>query len=118
MGVVFRNLTVTGLGSGVALNSSVGSAFTAPLRLVSGIRAMLHPPVKTIIDNFEGCVKPGEMLLVLGRPGAGCTSFLKTLASYRDGFQSVQGEVLYEGLDRKCSTSWRWKRRTFERSSF
>lgn len=41
-------------------------------------------------------------MLVLGRPGAGCTSFLKALASYRDGFKDISGEILYEGWDHKA----------------
>ncbi|PWN48587.1 putative SNQ2-ABC transporter [Violaceomyces palustris] len=99
MGLFWRNLTVTGLGSGVSLSSDIGSLVSEPLRIGTHIKNLLHPPVKTILDDFEGCVKPGEMLLVLGRPGSGCTSFLKTMASYRDGFKDVKGEVLYEGLD-------------------
>ena len=61
----------------------------------------MHRPVKTILQDIEGCVKPGEMLLVLGRPGSGCTSLLKALASYRDGYRSVDGTILYEGLDHR-----------------
>ncbi|EPQ31436.1 uncharacterized protein PFL1_00771 [Pseudozyma flocculosa PF-1] len=99
MGLVWKNLTVTGTGSGVALNTSVGSLLLSPFRALKNIQSLLHPPVKTILDDFEGCVKPGEMLLVLGRPGAGCTSFLKTIASYRDGFRSIDGTLLYEGMD-------------------
>ena len=37
------------------------------------------------------------MLLVLGRPGSGCTTFLKTLANQRSGYTSIDGEVLYGG---------------------
>ncbi|KAH8428089.1 Multidrug resistance protein [Aspergillus melleus] len=33
-----------------------------------------------ILRNLDGVVRPGEMLLVLGRPGSGCTTFLKTIA--------------------------------------
>jgi ATP-binding cassette, subfamily G (WHITE), member 2, SNQ2 len=43
--------------------------------------------MKTIINNSSGCVKPGEMLLVLGRPGAGCTSLLNVLGNRRRGFK-------------------------------
>lgn len=99
MGLVWQNLTVTGLGSGYALGDTVGSLPLKPFEALKNIKSLLHPPVKVIIDNFEGCIKPGEMLLVLGRPGAGCTSFLKTLASYRDGFQDITGTLLYQGMD-------------------
>ena len=36
-----------------------------------------------ILKNFRGVAKPGEMVLVLGRPGSGCTSFLKVIANQR-----------------------------------
>jgi ABC-type multidrug transport system ATPase subunit len=38
------------------------------------------------------------MCLVLGCPGAGCSTFLKTIANERDGLK-VFGEVLYAGID-------------------
>lgn len=99
MGIVWQDLTVTGIGSGYALGDDMGNLLIKPFQQLINISSMLHPPVKTIVNNFEGCVKPGEMLLVLGRPGAGCTSFLKTLASYRDGFKDIHGTLLYEGMD-------------------
>ncbi|WFD27171.1 hypothetical protein MNAN1_002167 [Malassezia nana] len=99
MGIAFRDLRVTGFGTGAQLNETFGSLLLSPIRLFSSIQSILHRPVKTILEDVEGCVKPGEMLLVLGRPGSGCTSFLKALASYRDGFRSVDGTILYEGLD-------------------
>lgn len=36
--------------------------------------------------------------MVLGSPGSGCTTFLKTLANQRDEFYSVGGEVHYDSL--------------------
>lgn len=38
------------------------------------------------------------MLLVLGRPGAGCTSLLKVLGNRRKGFKEIQGDVMYGSL--------------------
>lgn len=32
---------------------------------------------KFLIQNFNGVLKSGEMAFVVGRPGAGCTTFLK-----------------------------------------
>ncbi|RDW58343.1 hypothetical protein BP5796_12273 [Coleophoma crateriformis] len=53
----------------------------------------------TILHDFSGQVKPGEMLLVLGRPGSGCTSFLRSVANKRGEFLSVNGEVFYGSMD-------------------
>lgn len=38
------------------------------------------------------------MVLVLGRPGAGCSSFLKTIANQRGSFLEVTGDVQYAGI--------------------
>ncbi|KAJ7922816.1 pleiotropic drug resistance ABC transporter [Mycena leptocephala] len=56
-------------------------------------------PSRTILHKSSGMVKSGEMCLVLGCPGAGCTTFLKAIANHRETFKSVLGEVLYQGLD-------------------
>lgn len=37
-------------------------------------------------------------MLVLGRPGSGCTTVLKTIANNRESFESVGGEVHYGGI--------------------
>lgn len=34
------------------------------------------------------------MLLVLGKPGSGCTTFLKTLANMRQEYHAIEGEVV------------------------
>ncbi|KAE8368151.1 P-loop containing nucleoside triphosphate hydrolase protein [Aspergillus caelatus] len=38
------------------------------------------------------------MLLVLGRPGSGCTTLLKILANHRLGYKSVHGDARYVSL--------------------
>jgi ABC-type multidrug transport system ATPase subunit len=39
------------------------------------------------------------MLLVLGRPGSGCSTFLKTIGNQRAGYESIEGDVSYGGTD-------------------
>ena len=39
-----------------------------------------------ILRDFEGLVKSGEMLVVLGRPGSGCSTLLKTISGETHGF--------------------------------
>ena len=39
------------------------------------------------------------MLLVLGRPGSGCSTFLKVIGNQRSGYKSVEGDVRYGGTD-------------------
>lgn len=38
---------------------------------------------------------------MLGRPGAGCTSFLRVLSNDRDSFDEVSGETRYGSMDHK-----------------
>ncbi|KAF8179876.1 pleiotropic drug resistance ABC transporter [Pholiota molesta] len=97
LGVVFQNLCVVGLGASATYKSTLGSAldFTKIFKL---IRQLRQPPTREIITRFEGVVSPGEMLLVLGRPGSGCSTFLKVLANQREEFHAVNGEVHYDSL--------------------
>jgi ABC-type multidrug transport system ATPase subunit len=107
LGVVFKHLTVKGMGAGAALQPSVGDIFLGLPRLISNVvrkgprQAAGKPPVRTIIDNFSGCIRPGEMLLVLGRPGSGCSTFLKVIGNQRFGFEEISGDVTYGGADAK-----------------
>lgn len=38
------------------------------------------------------------ILVVLGRPGSGCTTFLKTLANRRKEYYAVEGDVHYDSI--------------------
>ncbi|KAM3455787.1 hypothetical protein MY3296_002205 [Beauveria thailandica] len=65
---------------------------------VAGVGANATFKENTIIDNSHGCVKPGEILLVLGRPGSGCTTLLCVLANNRRGFKEAAGVVHYGNM--------------------
>ncbi|ETN41231.1 uncharacterized protein HMPREF1541_03166 [Cyphellophora europaea CBS 101466] len=106
-GVIFRDLTVKGVGLGAALQPTVGDVFLGLPRTLKNLftkgpkAASSKPPVRELLSQFNGCVRPGEMLLVLGRPGSGCTTFLKTFCNQRSGFEAVEGDVSYGGTDAK-----------------
>ena len=107
VGLVFRNLTVKGMGLGAALQPTLGDPFLAIPRKLAALftggprKVAGKPPIRTIVSDFTGCVRPGEMLLVLGRPGSGCSTFLKVLANQRFGYESIDGDVTYGGTDAK-----------------
>lgn len=46
-------------------------------------------------------------LLVLGRPGSGCTSLLNVLSNSRDSFDEVIGETFYGSMDHKTAKKYR-----------
>jgi ATPase subunit of ABC transporter with duplicated ATPase domains len=92
LGITWKDLTV----KAVAADATIHDNFTSQYNPLHKFRdARRKPPLKTILDNIHGCVKPGEMLLVLGRPESGCTTLLNVLANRRRGYTSIDGEVYY-----------------------
>ncbi|KAG7102980.1 ABC multidrug transporter atrB like protein [Verticillium longisporum] len=63
--------------------------------------------IVTILHQVSGQVRPGEMLLVLGRPGSGCTSLLKVISNSREEFHAVNGDVRYGDIDAKHAMRFR-----------
>ncbi|GFZ50363.1 hypothetical protein JCM24511_08120 [Saitozyma sp. JCM 24511] len=84
VGVSWEDLEVVGAG-GLKIN----------IRNFSS--AIIDQP-RTILHKNSGLLKPGEMCLVLGRPNAGCSTFLKSIANQPDGFLEVNGNVEYAGV--------------------
>ncbi|KEF60963.1 uncharacterized protein A1O9_02527 [Exophiala aquamarina CBS 119918] len=95
LGVTWSNLSVTVMNTEASIHDNTLSQFNLP-RILKEARQ--KPPLKTILHGSHGCVKPGEMLLVLGRPGSGCTTFLKLLANRRAGYLSIEGDVWYGSM--------------------
>lgn len=63
-GFAFKNMKVSGSGSAINLQRNVGSVLMMPFRLGE---LFSRGPEKTILKSFDGCMKSGEMLIVLGR---------------------------------------------------
>ncbi|TDL15090.1 pleiotropic drug resistance ABC transporter [Rickenella mellea] len=97
LGVVFEDLSVIGLGATAKYQPTLGSMFN-PVRMLDAIQELRHPPVRNILTGFEGVVRPGEMLLVLGRPGAGCSTFLKTIANHTEEYHCISGSIHYDSF--------------------
>ncbi len=99
-GLVFKNLSVSGTGSAVNLQQTVGSVLMAPLRWREFFR---KGPEKTILHGFDGVLKTGEMLVVLGRPGSGCSTLLKTLTGEHKGLSVGRDSTIhYNGPFSTC----------------
>lgn len=98
VGVAFRNLSVFGYGNPMDYQKTFSNY---PLVFLSQMRTLLGRSGKPRIDifrDFEGVVSSGEMLLVLGRPGSGCTTFLKTLVGHTHGLHIDQASQMnYQG---------------------
>ncbi|KAL3480690.1 ABC-2 type transporter-domain-containing protein [Aspergillus californicus] len=107
VGVVFRNLTVKGVLTGASFVRTLPDAIVGTFgpdlynivcRYVPQLRFGKKPPVRDLVHDFTGSVRGGEMMLVLGRPGAGCSTFLKAISNDRGAFAAVEGDVSYGGL--------------------
>ncbi|KAI2628414.1 ABC-2 type transporter-domain-containing protein [Xylaria nigripes] len=106
VGVTYRNLTVKGTGGTISVVRTVPDAIIGSFgpdlyRIITKYFPKLRfrkPPTRTLIHDFTGCVRDGEMMLVLGRPGSGCSTFLKAIANNRDSYAAVEGHVSYGGI--------------------
>lgn len=109
LGVAFNHLNVHGFGSDTDYQKTVGSVWLEALGLARKVLGQKQHKIQ-ILQNLEGLVEAGEMLVVLGPPGSGCSTFLKTIAGETYGFHVDKYSTLnFQGMfDRlKCS------RRTF-----
>jgi ATP-binding cassette subfamily G (WHITE) protein 2 (SNQ2) len=97
LGVMFNDLRVVGLGARASLQPTMGSMLN-PFTALNNITTMRSPPIRDILSGFEGVVMPGEMLLVLGRPGSGCSTFLKVLSNQTSEYHAVEGDVWYDSF--------------------
>ncbi|EGO05281.1 hypothetical protein SERLA73DRAFT_157866 [Serpula lacrymans var. lacrymans S7.3] len=105
VGVTWENLEVNVIGGadskfyvgtfGGAVLDFIMTPFVWIWAALLTILPTKHLPTRTILHKSSGVLKPGEMCLVLGCPGAGCTTFLKTIANQRSDYASVTGDVQY-----------------------
>ena len=110
VGVVFKNLTVKGAGRTTAYTKTLPDAILATFgpdlyrlvcRFIPALNFSKQQHLRTLINDYSGVVRDGEMMLVLGRPGSGCTTFLKAIANKRSGYASITGDVSYGGISAK-----------------
>ena len=60
-----------------------------------------------LLHGLEGLLERGTMLLILGRPGSGCTTTLRTLAGQSQGTNiSQSSKINYQGIIRNISTKF------------
>ena len=104
LAVTWQELTVEAVAADAAIHDNVLSQCNVPKR-ISEARHKI--PLRKILDSSHGCVNPGEMLLVLGRPGSGCTTLLNVLANKRRGYAGVSGDVWYGSLTAQEAEKYR-----------
>jgi ATP-binding cassette subfamily G (WHITE) protein 2 (PDR) len=100
-GIVYENLQVSGTGAALQLQQTVGSWLTSPLRLGELFSFGAKEP-KRILQGFDGVLQAGELLVVLGRPGSGCSTLLKTMCGELEGLTvDDKSTIHYNGIPQK-----------------
>ncbi|KAI9708054.1 MAG: hypothetical protein M1820_004258 [Bogoriella megaspora] len=100
-GIACRNLSVHGYGSGTDYQKNVGNIWLQAVGMVRQLLGVGQTRID-ILRNFDFLVKAGEMLVVLGPPGSGCTTLLKSISGETHGFVIDEGSHLnYQGISAK-----------------
>ena len=94
-GVCFQNLNVHGFGAASDYQKDVANVWLSAAGALRQRKQRID-----ILQKFDGIVNNGEMLVVLGPPGSGCSTFLKTIAGEMNGiyvdddsYFNYQGEL-------------------------
>ncbi|KAJ5816604.1 CDR ABC transporter [Penicillium robsamsonii] len=96
--IIFKQLNVYGSGAALQFQNTVTSSLTALVRVPQIIRESRSPP-RRILKDFNGLLKSGELLLVLGRPGAGCSTLLKSMTGELHGLDMAKESTIhYNGV--------------------
>ena len=104
LGVAFRDLRAYGKSSDADYQATV---LNAPFKIMKNAWDAVVNRNDTsndfdILKPMDGIIKRGTVTVVLGRPGAGCTTFLKSIASQTHGFKIGSESVIsYDGLTPK-----------------
>lgn len=101
-GVAFRDLNVFGLGSEDEYQHTAASYLLIVPRFIARLLRQQATPRRHILHGLCGEIQHGEMLLVLGRPGSGCSTFLKSLAGETSGLHiDPSSRLVYNGKFRR-----------------
>ncbi|RMJ10740.1 hypothetical protein CDV36_009623 [Fusarium kuroshium] len=97
-GIAFKDLDVYGYGTATDYQKTVGNAIWSLSSLIRKAAGDRGDRID-ILRNLEGVVRSGEMLCVLGPPGSGCSTALKTIAGDTHGFHiGENATVNYQGV--------------------
>ena len=100
-GVAFKNLNVFGFGAATDYQKSVGNIFFEAVGLTRKLLGVGQRRID-ILQDFEGLVESGEMLVVLGPPGSGCSTLLKTISGETHGVNVDKASYMnYQGISAK-----------------
>lgn len=97
--LAWRDVSVYGDDIARVEQKDATSIFTSVIS--TGRMFWRKPPEKQLLHSIDGILAPGEMLLVLGPPGSGCTTLLKMLSGHVDSYRKWRGSINYSGISLK-----------------
>ncbi|KAI1390594.1 ABC transporter [Hypoxylon trugodes] len=102
MSIAFRNLSVHAFGQQTGYQRTVSNFIGASAVMMANCLRRGPKLRIDILHELDGIVASGEMLLVLGNPGSGCTTTLKSLAGQTYDISIDKNAILnYQGLSSK-----------------
>ncbi|SGZ41175.1 probable Pleiotropic ABC efflux transporter of multiple drugs [Hanseniaspora guilliermondii] len=103
LGMAYKNLSAFGDSSDVVYQPTVLNVFQQTAENIYRKLRKSRPSDKfTILKPMDGILKPGSLNVVLGKPGSGCSTLLKTLSASTFGFEVTSDSVIsYDGITPK-----------------
>lgn len=98
LSVVYKGLNVYGSGAALQLQKTVADMLMAPFR-PQEFTSFGKKERKQILHSFDGIIKAGELCVVLGRPGSGCSTLLKALTGELHGLDTDDSVIHYNGIE-------------------
>lgn len=103
LGVAYRDLRAYGVAADSDYQPTVANA---PFKYLAEGARMVMPHDKLrffdILKPMDAMMTPGELTVVLGRPGAGCSTLLKTISAHTYGFHvAPESHITYDGITPK-----------------
>ncbi|KAJ9156438.1 Multidrug resistance protein cdr1 [Pleurostoma richardsiae] len=100
-GVAYRGLSVHGFGTPTDYQKDVFNVLLQGPLIVHQRLSNRRRKVQ-ILRDIDGLARSGEMVLVLGRPGSGVTTLLKTIAGETNGLHlDPESHISYQGIPMK-----------------
>ncbi|CAK7891667.1 pleiotropic ABC efflux transporter of multiple drugs Cdr1p [[Candida] anglica] len=100
LGIAYRNLRAYGVAADSDYQPTVTNAiWKLATEAVRSVRKKDESRYFDILKSMDAIMRPGEVTVVLGRPGSGCSTLLKTISAHTYGFNiGEESKISYDGL--------------------
>ena len=103
LSMAFRNLRASGLASDADYQPTVLEGWWKySMDLLRFLKKDDESQYFDILKTMDAYIRAGELTVVLGRPGSGCSTFLKTVAANTYGYKiDKNSKISYDGISQK-----------------